>query len=227
MHPHRMFVPPSDEAALSYRGLPYDVLEDALLQSGAWNQAMPFLLPREDVATGRPITPLHGGHVGLLCMAGLLNGVFGHGEERHIARWRSVKHVTTFTEEDGDTQIVHHRERWTNELRLVCLGSMRRPDSATVASIESWERGFYESAFTHERRPADSPLGRIRSALGRAGREAYAISNEGIDQPCIRFSPSACVGTEQLRVLYPSPECTYHAESGTEDPATERAVVSA
>lgn len=31
----------------------------------------------------------------------------------------------------------------------VCLGSMRRPDSATVASIESWERGFYESAFTH------------------------------------------------------------------------------
>jgi PRTRC genetic system protein B len=31
----------------------------------------------------------------------------------------------------------------------VCLGSMRRPDNATVASIESWERGFYESAFTH------------------------------------------------------------------------------
>jgi hypothetical protein len=29
-------VPPSDEAALSYRGLPYDVLEDALPQSGAW-----------------------------------------------------------------------------------------------------------------------------------------------------------------------------------------------
>jgi PRTRC genetic system protein B len=28
-------------------------------------------------------------------------------------------------------------------------GSMRRPESATVASIESWERGFYESAFTH------------------------------------------------------------------------------
>ncbi len=31
----------------------------------------------------------------------------------------------------------------------VCLGSMRRPDNATVTSIESWERGFYESAFTH------------------------------------------------------------------------------
>jgi hypothetical protein len=112
-------VPPSGEAALSYRGLPYDQLEDLLPQSGAWRQTVPFLMPHEDVATGRPITPLHGGHVGLLCTAGLLNGVFGEGSERHIARWRSVKHVTTFIEEDGDTQIVHHRERWTNELRLV------------------------------------------------------------------------------------------------------------
>jgi hypothetical protein len=112
-------IPPSGVATLSYRGLPYDLLEDLLPNSGAWRQTIPFLMPHEDVATGRPITPLHGGHVGLLCTAGLLNGVFGHGDERHIARWRSVKHVTTFVEEDGDTQIVHHRERWTNELRLV------------------------------------------------------------------------------------------------------------
>jgi hypothetical protein len=112
-------VPPSGEATLSYRGLPYDILEDLLPHSGAWGQAAPLLMPHDDVATGRPITPLHGGHVGLLCTAGLLNGVFGEGENRHIARWRSVKHVTTFVEEDGDAQIIHHRERWTNELRLV------------------------------------------------------------------------------------------------------------
>jgi len=31
----------------------------------------------------------------------------------------------------------------------VCLGSMRCPESASVASIEAWEKGFYESAFTH------------------------------------------------------------------------------
>ena len=31
----------------------------------------------------------------------------------------------------------------------VCLGSMRCPESASVGSIEAWERGFYESAFTH------------------------------------------------------------------------------
>jgi hypothetical protein len=112
-------VPSTGEAALSYRGLPYDLLEDLLPLSGAWKQTLPFLMPREDVATGRPITPLHGGHVGLLCTAGLLNGVFGQGDDRHIARWRSVKHVTTFVEEDGDEQIIHHRERWANELRLV------------------------------------------------------------------------------------------------------------
>jgi PRTRC genetic system protein B len=31
----------------------------------------------------------------------------------------------------------------------VCLGSMRHPDGASVSSIEAWEQGFYESAFTH------------------------------------------------------------------------------
>jgi hypothetical protein len=112
-------VPASGPVEMSYRGLPYDLLEDLLPNSGAWKQAAPLLLPHDDVATGRPITPLHGGHVGLLCTAGLLNGVFGEGDDRHIARWRSVKHVTTLVEEEGDAQIVHHRERWTNELRLV------------------------------------------------------------------------------------------------------------
>ena len=111
-------VPPSGGATLNYRGLPYDILEDLLPLSGAWKQAAPLLMPHDEVATGRPITPLHGGHVGLLCTAGLLNGVFGEGESRHIARWRSVKHVTTFVEENGDAEIIHHRERWTNELRL-------------------------------------------------------------------------------------------------------------
>ena len=31
----------------------------------------------------------------------------------------------------------------------VCTGTMRRPDGASVAAIGEWERGFYESAFTH------------------------------------------------------------------------------
>jgi PRTRC genetic system protein B len=31
----------------------------------------------------------------------------------------------------------------------VCTGTMRRPENASVAAISAWERGFYESAFTH------------------------------------------------------------------------------
>ena len=31
----------------------------------------------------------------------------------------------------------------------VCTGSMRQPENASVAAISDWERGFYESAFTH------------------------------------------------------------------------------
>jgi hypothetical protein len=87
--------------------------------SHAWRQLAPLLLHQESHAIGRPITPLHGGHVGLLCTAGLLNGVFGYGEERHIAYWRSVKHVTEYSEKDGDTTIVRRREKWANELRLI------------------------------------------------------------------------------------------------------------
>ena len=112
-------MPRSGEATLSYRGLPYNMIEDLLPHSAAWRQAAQVLLPREDMAIGRPITPLHGGHVGLLCLAAPLNGVFGQGEERHIARWRSVKYVTEFEEEDGDTKIIRRREKWSNELRLL------------------------------------------------------------------------------------------------------------
>lgn len=129
-------VPPSGEATLNYRGLPYDIVEDLLPHSGAWKQAAPLLMPHDDMATGRPITPLHGGHVGLLCTAGLLNGVFGDGENRHIARWRSVKHVTTFVEADGDAEIIHHRERWTNELRLVYADGRVLKLTETPAKME-------------------------------------------------------------------------------------------
>jgi hypothetical protein len=139
-------VPPSDEATLSYRGLPYDLLEDLLPHSGAWRQAAPLLMPQDDIATGRPITPLHGGHVGLLCTAGLLNGVFGQGEERHIARWRSVKHVTTFVEADGDAEIIHHRERWTNELRLVYADGRTLKLTETPAKKEDETDGECTSA---------------------------------------------------------------------------------
>src|SRR4029077_3204477 len=56
----------------------------------------------------------------LLCTAGMLNGIFGEGENRHIAHWRSVKFTDHWEEEDEDgTKILHDRERFSHELTPV------------------------------------------------------------------------------------------------------------
>jgi len=114
-------VPPSEEAVLTYSGVPLDEVEDRLASSSVWKYACPLLLPRQEVAGGQPLTPLHGGHVGLLATSGMLNGTFGDGQKRHIARWRPVKHTTTTTEVEGDVAITRTRERFSNELALVFI----------------------------------------------------------------------------------------------------------
>ena len=70
-----------------YRGLPLDLIEDLLPRSSGYRQASAVLFAQQADVSGRPLTPLHGGHVGLLCTAGMLNGIFGEGEMRHIAHW--------------------------------------------------------------------------------------------------------------------------------------------
>ena len=112
-------VPEGGETVLTYMGIPLDTVEDRLPSSQAWSYAVPLLLPKTEIAGGRPITPLHGGHVGLLATAGMLNGVFGDGLERHIARWRPVKHTTETREVEDGTEIIRRRERFSNELALV------------------------------------------------------------------------------------------------------------
>ena len=58
----------------------------------------------------------------------------------------------------------------------VCLGSMRAPKDASVASIEVWERSFYESAFTHPSdrvrltKHPDASEGLWRELAGKRGR---------------------------------------------------------
>ena len=67
------------------------------------------------------MTPLHQGHVGPICaVSGIMNGVFGSGEDLHVAAWQAVKVVdrSEETEEDG-TIIVREREQFTNEVTLV------------------------------------------------------------------------------------------------------------
>src|ERR1700734_764148 len=112
--------PSSGPVVLTHVGIPLDEVEDLLLESAAYRQAGRVLLPKLNDVKGRPLTPLHGGHVGLLCTAGMLNGVFGEGEDRHIAHWRSVKFTDHWEEEEEDgTKILHDRERFSHELTLV------------------------------------------------------------------------------------------------------------
>lgn len=116
----RYEVTPSGPVSLTNTGIPLDDVEDLLPDSAAYRQASRILLPRQRDVRGRPLTPLHGGHVGLLCTAGMLNGVFGEGEDRHIAHWRSVKFTDHWEEEEEDgTKILHDRERFSHELTLV------------------------------------------------------------------------------------------------------------
>ena len=113
-------VPASESAVLTDMGIPLDELENVLMESAAYRQAARVLLPKLNDVKGRPLTPLHGGHVGLLCTAGMLNGVFGEGEDRHIAHWRSVKFTDHWEEEEEDgTKLLHDRERFSHELTLV------------------------------------------------------------------------------------------------------------
>jgi hypothetical protein len=113
-------VPESAPVELTYRGLPLDEIEDLLLKSAAYRQAARILTMCRAEIKGRPVTLLHGGHVALCAVAGLLDGVFGSGEDRHIATWRSVK-VTDCSEEveEDGTIIRRERERFTNELTLL------------------------------------------------------------------------------------------------------------
>jgi len=116
----RYEVPTSEPVVLTNMGIPLDEVEDLLLESSAYRQAGRVLLPKLRDVKGRPLTPLHGGHVGLLCTAGMLNGIFGEGDARHIAHWRSVKFTDHWEEEEEDgTRILHDRERFSHELTLV------------------------------------------------------------------------------------------------------------
>ena len=118
--PERYFIPPSDPVSIAYTGLPLDEIEDAIERSVAMQNARGVLVRKQQKMTGRPVTPLHKGHVGLLACSGMLNGFFGEGEDRHIAHWRAVKHVDEFNEEgeeEGET-IIRRRERFSHELTL-------------------------------------------------------------------------------------------------------------
>ncbi len=122
---HLYAVPPGEAVPMVYRGLALDQIEDFLPRSSAYRQASVVLFAHQADLAGRPLTPLHGGHVGLLCTAGMLNGIFGDGEIRHIAHWQSVKLVDRSEEQEDGKTVIREKERFSNELTLVfCTGKI-------------------------------------------------------------------------------------------------------
>jgi tRNA1(Val) A37 N6-methylase TrmN6 len=161
-------VPPAPPVKLEYRGLPLDQIEDALEVSPAWRQAQRITHAPKAEFSGRPLTPLHKGHVGLLCTSGLLNGVFGTGSERHVAYWESVKVVDRIEEAgvDAGITVVREKERFSQRLTLLYADGRiallsERPASGKKGDAQDDERTFADG-------PAD-----LRAANTGYGGECF------------------------------------------------------
>lgn len=113
-------IPESGPVNLVNHGLPLDQIEDLLPKSAAYRQACRVLFPPAQTIKGRPLTPLHSGHAAICAVSGMLNGVFGAREDRHVAAWSSTKAVTVSTEETEDGAIVRtESEHFVQELTLI------------------------------------------------------------------------------------------------------------
>jgi SAM-dependent methyltransferase len=113
-------VPEAGPVELTHRGLPLDAIEDLLPISAAYRQAQRTLFAPEPREAGRPLTPLHQGHVALLATSGRLDGIFGQDELRHLARWQGVKTILRLEEEDDQgLTTVREKEQFSHCLNLL------------------------------------------------------------------------------------------------------------
>ena len=119
--PQRRYgVPEAAPIELFHRGLPLDEIEDLLPQSPAYRQAQRVLFAPESHDRGRPLTPLHQGHVSILACAGALDGILGEGELRHVARWQAVKTILRVEEEDDQgVTTIREKEQFSHSLNLL------------------------------------------------------------------------------------------------------------
>jgi hypothetical protein len=129
-------VPEGGPAELEHLGLPLDEIEDLLPSSSAYRQAARILFPQPAAFKGRPLTPLHGGHLALCAVSGVLNGVFGSGKDLHVAAWQAVKVLDRSEETEGDGTIIQReRERFTNRTDP-CVQVGRNGDPTSVPTAK-------------------------------------------------------------------------------------------
>jgi SAM-dependent methyltransferase len=116
------FVPEGAPMEMIHRGLPLDLIEDALPKSAAYRQARRILFEPEAREVGRPLTPLHQGHVALLATCGRLDGIAGDGDLRHVAHWQGVKTISRVEEESDDgVTVIREKEQFSHCLNLLFI----------------------------------------------------------------------------------------------------------
>jgi PRTRC genetic system protein B len=91
-----------------------------------------------------------------------------HVEEGHLR----IRALTENKRPTADTKLAVAPFWNLSHNGAVCTGSMRRPESASVAAIASWEQGFYESNFTH------SNVGRLTRHKGGFDGLWSALANK-------------------------------------------------
>ncbi|TAM79660.1 MAG: class I SAM-dependent methyltransferase [Acidobacteria bacterium] len=121
--PDRLYpVPEAAPIELVHRGLPVDEIEDLLPKSPAYRQARRILFAAESHERGRPVTPLHQGHVAICAVSGMLDGIFGEGDLRHLACWQAVKTILRLEEEDDEgVTTIREKEQFSHCLNLLFM----------------------------------------------------------------------------------------------------------
>lgn len=84
-----------------------EILEKEVKNSPLWRK-FKEMTRVEESKIERPPLPLHTGHISLLLANGMLDGVIGEGEERHIVRGKVEKVVTKY--EEAQDKYVEERE---------------------------------------------------------------------------------------------------------------------
>ncbi|MBW1947845.1 MAG: SAM-dependent methyltransferase, partial [Deltaproteobacteria bacterium] len=68
---------------------------------------------------GRPLLPLHTGHLGLMLASGYLDGVVGEGQDRHIVRGKVEKITHREQEYKGDILLEKEKESYRVSIKVL------------------------------------------------------------------------------------------------------------
>ncbi|MDQ7785870.1 MAG: DUF6094 domain-containing protein, partial [Desulfomonilaceae bacterium] len=93
-------------------------LEKQMGQSPLWRK-LHAMTTKNELQVPRPPLPLHSGHLGLLLAAGKLDGVVGHGADRHVVKGKVTKVVSKVEEYKGDVLEQRELDRYVVSIKVL------------------------------------------------------------------------------------------------------------